>query len=295
MHYVNSRHGVRAGTSVAAGAAMPFPSTPSSGRHASTTATTEPFHYKALATDYDGTLAEDGNVSLETLAALGRAKLAGRRLILVTGRELDDLVRVFPDLDVFDLVVAENGALLYTPRPRPPRERPLASPPPPELVRTLAARGVGPISCGRIIVATWEPHQHVVLETIRDLGLELEVIFNKGAVMILPSGVNKATGLRTAATELGIPVAEIVGVGDAENDHSLLEACGLGVAVANAVPALKRRAELVTLKPRGAGVVEIVDQMLMTDFAELPRASSDRVRAAPSSSARLARDDGDEA
>ena len=49
---------------------------------------------------------------------------------------------------------------------------------------------------GRCIVATWEPHERHVLETIRDLGLELQVIFNKGAVMVLPSGINKATGLR---------------------------------------------------------------------------------------------------
>ena len=43
----------------------------------------------------------------------------------------------------------------------------------------------------------------VVLATIRDLGLELHVIFNRDAVMVLPSGINKGTGLRAAWTSSG--------------------------------------------------------------------------------------------
>ncbi|HEY8078819.1 MAG TPA: HAD hydrolase family protein, partial [Labilithrix sp.] len=142
--------------------------------------------YRALATDYDGTLAENGKVRSEVLVLLRRWRASGRRLILVTGRELEDLLATFPQLDVFDEVVAENGALLY--KPSPPREQPLAAPPPPAFVAALRARGVTPISCGRIIVATWQPHETVVLDVIRELGLELEVVFNKGAVMILPTG-----------------------------------------------------------------------------------------------------------
>jgi hydroxymethylpyrimidine pyrophosphatase-like HAD family hydrolase len=243
---------------------------------------TGPPHYRVLATDYDGTLAEDGVVSANTIAALQRARASGRSLVLVTGRELDDLLRTFPAADLFDIVVAENGALLYTPKPAPPRERPLTAPPPASFAKTLAARGVEPLSCGRIIVATREPHEQVVLETIREMGLELEVIFNKGAVMVLPSGVDKASGLVAALAELGGSADGTVGVGDAENDLSLLGACGLGVAVANAVPALKERADLVTRQPRGAGVVELIDQMLMNDLVGLRRAAPvSAVRAVP--------------
>ena len=61
---------------------------------------------------------------------------------------------------------------------------------------------------GRVIVATWEPYETMVLETIRDLGLELQVIFNKGAVMVLPAGVNKATGLACALEQLGLSAAQ---------------------------------------------------------------------------------------
>ena len=78
--------------------------------------------FLALATDYDGTLAKEGRVSDEALAALERLAETGRKLLLVTGRELPDLEKVFPRLDIFDRIVAENGALLYTPGSHTERE-----------------------------------------------------------------------------------------------------------------------------------------------------------------------------
>jgi len=105
-----------------------------------------------LCCDYDGTLALNGRVDDETLVALEQVRASGRRLVLVIGRELDDLLRVFPRLDLFDRVVAENGALLYRPGAR--EERRLGEPPPDALVDALQARGVAPLSVGRSIVAT---------------------------------------------------------------------------------------------------------------------------------------------
>ncbi|HEU4640198.1 MAG TPA: HAD-IIB family hydrolase, partial [Candidatus Binatia bacterium] len=146
--------------------------------------------YLALACDYDGTLASDGQVSSRTLAALQQFLASGRKLILVTGRELEDLFSVFPHYTIFERVVAENGVLLYNPATG--EKKPLASPPPAKFVARLRERGV-PISVGDVIVSTHHPHETLVLDTIRDLGLELQLIFNKGAVMILPSGTSKAT------------------------------------------------------------------------------------------------------
>ncbi|TIV90480.1 MAG: HAD family phosphatase, partial [Mesorhizobium sp.] len=71
-------------------------------------------YFMALATDYDGTLAHNGLVAASTLSALETLKRSGRKLILVTGRELPDLKEVFPEIGLFDKVVAENGALIYT-------------------------------------------------------------------------------------------------------------------------------------------------------------------------------------
>lgn len=225
-----------------------------------------PMRYLALATDYDGTLATDGIVDAATVAALERAVASGRRLILVTGRQLDDLTQVFPRLDLFHRVVAENGALLYRPATR--EEKQLGEAPPQEFVAALRTRGVQPLSVGRAIVATWEPNQTIVLDVIRALGLELQVIFNKGAVMILPAGVNKGTGLAAALEELDLSPHNTVAIGDAENDHAFLSLCECSAAVANALPLLKERADIVTGGDHGAGVVELVDLLVTDDLRE---------------------------
>jgi hydroxymethylpyrimidine pyrophosphatase-like HAD family hydrolase len=221
--------------------------------------------YLALCTDYDGTLATDGRVLPDTLSALERLLASGRRLVLVTGRELDELQEVCPRLDLFEYVVAENGALLY--KPSTGEETPLAARPPDSFVSTLRQRGVGPISVGRVIVATWEPHETTVLSTIRDLGLELQVIFNKGAVMILPAGVNKATGLSHALEKMELSPHNAVAIGDAENDHALLASCECSAAVSNALPTLKNAADIVTTADHGAGVVELIEELLRDDLA----------------------------
>ncbi|MBV8593386.1 MAG: HAD-IIB family hydrolase [Caulobacteraceae bacterium] len=216
-----------------------------------------------LATDYDGTLAHDGAVDVPTIEALEAFRRSGRKLVMVTGRELPDLFRVFPRTDLFDRIVAENGALLYTPATK--KERPLAPEPPAAFVERLKAEGVAPLSVGRSIVATWEPHEKAVLAAIRDLGLELQIIFNKGAVMVLPAGVNKATGLKAALDDLGLSAHNVVAAGDAENDHAFMQASGFSVAVANALPSVKEGADLVTRGARGAGVTELIEAVIAGD------------------------------
>ena len=223
--------------------------------------------YFALACDYDGTIARHGHVDDPTLRALQRLRASGRKLVLVTGRELDDLMRVFPHGEIFDRIVAENGALVFDPVSR--ESQALGDPPPAEFVRELQRRQVAPLSVGRVIVATWEPHGPTVFDVIHDLGLELQVIFNKGAVMVVPSGVNKATGLRRALDALRISPHNAVGVGDAENDHAFLAACECSVAVANALDSIKSRVDLVTGADHGAGVVELIDRIVASDLSEL--------------------------
>lgn len=215
--------------------------------------------YRALATDFDGTIAHDGVVDAATLDALTRAKQAGLCLLLVTGRELPDLFDTFGQVQLFDRVVAENGALMYTPETGVVRQ--LAPAPPVSLLDRLLKEGV-PLSVGASIVATVEPHEHAVLAAIRDLGLEWHVIFNKGSVMALPSGVTKATGLGPALEDLAVAAEDTIAVGDAENDHAFLAMCGLKVAVSNALPALKSAADLVTVGARGDGVIELINAVL---------------------------------
>ncbi|MBE3559753.1 MAG: HAD family hydrolase [Ktedonobacteraceae bacterium] len=226
-------------------------------------------HYLALACDYDGTLATHGKVHEETIQALERVVASGRKLILVTGRILADLQHVFDRLDLFDYIVAENGAVLY--HPATTSEKRLGEAPPERFIQMLRARGVTPLATGSVITATTQPHETSALAAIRALGLELQVIFNKGAVMILPEGINKGTGLAAALRELKFSAHNVAGIGDAENDHSFLQMCECSVAVANALPALKEQADFTTSGSHGAGVVELIEHLLADDLQEISR------------------------
>jgi hypothetical protein len=223
-------------------------------------------HYFLLACDYDGTLATEGHVGEATLAALERCRQSGRRAVLVTGRILDDLAKHCDCFDLFEWIVAENGAILYQPSTR--KEKLLTKGPSQELVETLQRKGIG-LGVGRAIIGTHESHKSLVLKAIQELGLELQLIFNRGSLMVLPSGINKASGLQAILEEMQVSPHNVIAIGDAENDHSLLDACETGVAVANAVAMLRWKADLVTSGENGAGVRELIDQILANDLAEL--------------------------
>lgn len=229
--------------------------------------------YRALACDYDGTLATEGRVPSPVIDALRELRRSGRQLLLVTGRTQDDLLARFPAADLFARIVLENGAVVF--HPETGAVDVLASPPPEAFVRRLKERGVAPLSTGRVVVATREPHGRAAAEAIRELGLDLHLEFNKGSVMALPSGLTKATGLDAALREILVPAPQVVGVGDAENDRPFLERCGLAVAVANALPAIREMADRVTRSPEGAGVVELVRELLADDSAGVGRSSKE--------------------
>ena len=220
--------------------------------------------YLAVVSDYDGVIATDDYASETAITALQRLRASGRRAILNTGRRLEELLAVFPHLELFDYVIAENGAVVYEPRTH--RETSLASPPPPEFIERLRELGVTPLDVGRVIVATWVPHQTAVLQAIQEMGLELQVIFNRDAVMVLPAGVNKASGMDYVLRKAGLSRHEVVGIGDSENDHSFLNRSECSVAVANAVPSIQQRASLVTQKPNGEGLAELIDELLENDL-----------------------------
>jgi hydroxymethylpyrimidine pyrophosphatase-like HAD family hydrolase len=226
--------------------------------------------FRALATDFDGTLAHDGVVDDDALEALRRVRDSGRRLLLVTGRELPSLFNTFAHPNSFDLIVAENGAVLYDPATG--RIESIAEPAPPTLIEALQHANI-PLSVGHSIIATVTPHEQAVLQAIRDQRLEWHVIFNKDAVMALPSGVNKATGLAAALRTLAIAAHEIVGVGDAENDEAFLKECGLSVAVNNALDQVKAQVDFTTTAACGKGVQELIQRLLNGELDSIPLAT----------------------
>lgn len=223
--------------------------------------------YYVLATDYDGTLAHHGRVTGETISAIKALKATGRTLLLVTGRELDELKAIFPEHALFDRIVAENGALVYNPSTL--EETALGEAPPAAFIAELRKRGVTPLSAGRVIVATWEPYQGTVLEVIKQFGIERQIIFNKGAVMVLPPGINKSAGLAAALDSMGFSMHNVVAIGDAENDTAMLQAAECAVSVANALPALQKISDWITPGDHGAGVMQLAARLQADDLLEL--------------------------
>jgi phosphoglycolate phosphatase-like HAD superfamily hydrolase len=207
--------------------------------------------FQALACDYDGTLASDDRIGEQTLAALERARGAGLRLILVTGRTFFELIRVCERLDLFDAVVAENGGVLYFPPTGVLLDQ--APPPPPRLLAELDRRGV-PYQLGRVIVGTWRNEEPRVREALAAVGVGTAIVYNRAALMLLPPGVSKGEGVEQAIRALGLSFHDVLALGDAENDLDLFEACGWTACPANAVPELKDRADWVFPGDDGASI-----------------------------------------
>jgi hypothetical protein len=221
-------------------------------------------YFRAVALDFDGTLA-DGPVAPATLAALTEARARGIRVILVTGRIMSELRAVFPEVDEHvDAVVAENGGLLVTHG----GVRLLAAPVGRAVSAALTGRGIAHRS-GQVLIGGAAADEPAALEVVRELGLDCQLIRNRGELMILPAGVTKRTGLLEALGELGLSPHNAIGVGDAENDHSLLDACEVGVAVANAVDALRAHADMILARPDGEGVADLLLGPLLAGRAHL--------------------------
>lgn len=220
-----------------------------------------------LAVDYDGTIAAHGRLEPATARALARVRESGRKLFLVTGRLLPDLRRVCPDADlIFDAIVAENGALVHFPGRRDTRL--LGEAPEPSLVDALTRLGVR-FDLGASILATDEAFAEQALTAIREAGVERTLVFNKGSLMLLPGGITKGTGLLAALAAMELSPHNVVAVGDAENDHAFLSLAECAVAVADAIPALKERADYVTRAPNGQGVIELIEEHVLDDLSGL--------------------------
>jgi hydroxymethylpyrimidine pyrophosphatase-like HAD family hydrolase len=198
--------------------------------------------FSALALDYDGTIAIDGVFDPVVREAVADARRRGIAAILVTGRRLQDLQRVAGDLTCFDVVVAENGAVLEFPASG--RHVRLAHAPPDIFIYELQRRGV-PFSTGESLVEADARWAGTILEAVQALEQPLVLLFNRSRLMVLPQAVAKSTGLRQALLSLRLSPHNALAIGDAENDHDLLDACEVGVAVEWGSPALRAVADEV--------------------------------------------------
>jgi hydroxymethylpyrimidine pyrophosphatase-like HAD family hydrolase/CheY-like chemotaxis protein len=219
-------------------------------------------HLKVLASDLDGTLAQDGVVPPETWDLLRRAKISGLTLILATGRVIDSFINEGPFAELFEAIVAEDGAVIFFPRKnlvRLPFGR-LSS-----LVTQRLEELKIPLERGMSILATRRPHDEAILKVLQEINVGVTIEYNYGAVMLLPPGATKGTGVAYALQELGYSPHNLIACGDAENDCSLLELAELAVAVPHAIPRLKAQADAVLPEDPtepGTGVNQLLRQLL---------------------------------
>jgi len=214
---------------------------------------------RAIACDFDGTGAVDGHPAPELYAALAAARSQGIVTLLVTGRVLDDVQRSCEELSPFDVVVAENGAIVHICGTG--RTIQIGEPPSEHFLGALRARGI-PFHAGAVVIGTWEQYANKLLELIRRLGIDGQLIFNRAALMLLPTGINKALGVQRALEELGRSERNLIAFGDAENDIPMLAGAELGVAARNSVAAVSAMADDSISQPGGAGVALYVRRLI---------------------------------
>ena len=216
---------------------------------------------RVLAFDFDGTLARDGAVPSSLQETLTKLHNAGFALFLVTGRRYNGLN--LPWLNhLFEGIVWENGAVVsrtatqevYLPFGYIE----------PTLIVELEDRHI-PLENGMAIVSTWSQHLDQVWEAIRAWGGDAMIVHNKGAVMILPAGAAKGSGLEYLLRLCGYSPRNVIAFGDGENDVSLLQMGEMGVTVSDGVARLKEFADMVADGPGPQGIQAFLEQHLLAE------------------------------
>jgi hypothetical protein len=228
--------------------------------------------FSVLALDYDGTIAHQGRLDPDVRSAIAEAQSRGIAVVIVTGRILEDLLEVSGDLTWADAYVCENGAVIALPTGNP---LVLSGPPSPELRRALETASI-PHTAGRCVIEANATDAERILSMLRVLDLPLALHFNRGRLMLLPHGVCKSSGLREVLRFFRLSSHNALAIGDAENDHDLLQACEVGAAVAWGSPGLLRDADVIV---PGTGPSEVAPYLRQSlELMRLPETRAARRR-----------------
>lgn len=222
--------------------------------------------YVVVAAGFDGTLARDGRCDERCIDVLRELSATGRKLILVTGRELRQLLEIFPEARIFDYIVAENGAVLHRTATR--QSEILGQAPPEILLQELRRQHISPLSAGSSIISTTTDNTDAVQAALRKLKLHLdyELVSNDDSLLILPPGVDKASGISEALRELGVSRHNLVAIGNAENDLPLFAFAEHAAAVNNSAEPVRQAADRVTDGAYCDGFLELARELIATDL-----------------------------
>jgi hydroxymethylpyrimidine pyrophosphatase-like HAD family hydrolase len=216
--------------------------------------------FAAIACDYDGTLATHDRIPPEVVTALRFVREQGIRLILVTGRTFFELTRVCEHLELFDVVIAENGGVLFVPPEQVIRD--LAPPPPPRLLGELDRRGIY-YQLGRTIVDTFRNDEGRIRDAMAAVRVQLALTPNRAALMLQAPGVSKGSGVQHAIRRLGLSSHDVLGIGDAENDLDMFAVCGFSACPGNAVEEVRTRVDWVFAGDNGGSVARALSTSVL--------------------------------
>ncbi|RLG04452.1 MAG: hypothetical protein DRN54_00925 [Thaumarchaeota archaeon] len=214
---------------------------------------------RILVADLDGTLTRGGEDLLKPKVrkALTSLKDRGWTLILATGRDRRYLMGRADLKGLFDAWVAEAGLTVYLPKTG--ECRCLASDAWRLMVKRLKALPF--VEEKENTITFRSEYVDTVKAELMRLGIKATLRDNKGMMILLPQGIDKAVGVREALRLLGVE-GFIAAVGDSEVDLELLELADFRAVVADADPILKEMADYVASREDGEGFVEVVESLL---------------------------------
>jgi len=230
--------------------------------------------FRALACDFDGTLAVQDRIEPDVKAALEQARAAGVRLILVTGRTFFELTRVCDCLELFDAVVAENGAVIYYPASAMIRD--LGPAVPARLLAEFDRRGLC-YQVGRVIVGVARADEGTARDALGAAGVTCDLVPNRAAIMLLPAGVSKGSGVEQVLRFMELSPHDVLALGDAENDLALFDACGFSACPADSVAAVRERADWTLPGGAGPGVGLAIRDTILPGRLPAPQAARHRI------------------
>ena len=246
--------------------------------------------YQVIALDLDGTLLTSGKtVSPRTLAALIRCMENGMQPVIVTGRSRSSIPALLPPEFPVMPWISSHGAEVYLDGSRiaenlinVPLAREIAQIAQalaPDMKVSTVMDGIWyatlPIGVPHVIADLRTAIDRPVPKMVCDLsqapdvdalrstlpdGCRLIIAAHLGE--IVASGVSKISALRGLLRDWGLTLDDAVAFGDHLPDLDMIAACGLGVAMGNAVPEVKEAADLVTLSCDEDGIAEVLERLV---------------------------------
>lgn len=212
--------------------------------------------------DYDGTLARENNPPEKSvLTRISILKSQSMfKFVLATARPLNDIEN-FTSLDIFDALILELGGVLFLP---PMDLIVFKSRRWNDIISMLSAR-IPAVNRGELLYYFDEESLPQALDTLAEIAhydpIEIKKVGSRTHVFA-PKNLDKEVGLRRLLRLTGWEDHQIVAIGDSPSDLPLFRAASVKVAVANANDKLKDKADLITNKSYGEGVVEAIEKIL---------------------------------